>query len=87
MSPIRKLLFVCVGVGALYGIQACTSETELNPQPLPPATGDGTRGPEGDESASDKNGQMAGGGTSPAPSTGTDGGAEGGDAAGAGDAR
>ena len=41
MSPIRKLLFVGVGVLALHGLQACASETELNPQPLPPQSGGG----------------------------------------------
>lgn len=87
MSPIRKLLIVCVGVFALYGVQACTSETELNPQPLPPQGGGDLRNPE-DEAAGDKNGSTgAGGGMNPAPSTGSDAGAEGGDAAEAGDAR
>ena len=35
-GPFRKLLLVGVGVLALHGLQACASETELNPQPLPP---------------------------------------------------
>jgi hypothetical protein len=62
MSPIRKLLFVGVGVLALHGVQACANETELNPQPLPPQTVNdpGTQPP-------DKNGTTGtsgGGGTS-----------------------
>ncbi len=86
MNPVRKLLFVCAGVVALCGVQACSSETELNPQPLPPAGSSGdekTRNPN-DEAASDKDGQM-GGGTSPLPNASPDAGAEGGDAADAGD--
>lgn len=84
MSPIRKLLIVSVGVLALYGVQACTSETELNPQPLPPGGGGDLRNPQ-DEAETDKNGSTGAGGMSPAPSTGSDAGAEGGDAADAGD--
>jgi hypothetical protein len=77
MVSFRKLLLVGVGVIALHGLQACASETELNPQPLPP--GDETaRSPEGtgDDSAN----QGAGGAVSdPAPPA-ADAGAEGGDA-------
>lgn len=54
MGPIRKLLLVTVGVLSLYGFSACTSETELNPQPLPPRDGDPAPppGPAGDEKTS-----------------------------------
>jgi hypothetical protein len=78
MSPIRKLLLVAVGVLALYGLEACTSETELNPQPLPPqggTSGEPARDPNG--KASD--GTPTGGGTGttppPIPATPSDAGA------------
>jgi hypothetical protein len=67
MSPLRKLLLVGVGVVALHGVQACASETELNPQPLPPQGGAETGQP-----ARDPNGKASdgtGGGSSPAPPT------------------
>ena len=80
MSPIRKLLFVGVGVLALYGVQACASETELNPQPLPP--GEPARTPD-DKNDDQENGGMGAGGTSgsptsPAPADAADGGSDGG---------
>ena len=62
MSPIRKLLFVGAGVLALHGVQACASETELNPQPLPPQTGGGEN-PLPDP-ADKSNGEATGGGSS-----------------------
>lgn len=78
MSPIRKLLLVGVGVVALQGLQACASETELNPQPLPPQGGAETGQPPqtpGDK-ASDGTGSSGTGGTPPAA---VDGGADGAD--------
>ena len=46
MSPTRKFLLFVVGASALAGVAACTIETDLNPQPLPPdqETGRGTSG-------------------------------------------
>jgi hypothetical protein len=77
MVSFRKLLLVGVGVVALHGLQACASETELNPQPLPP--GDETaRAPEG--ASDDGTNQGTGGsGSDPAPPA-ADAGTEGGDA-------
>lgn len=46
------MLLVGVGAVALHGVQACTSDTELNPQPLPPQGGEAARDPssrEGDK--------------------------------------
>ena len=81
MTRFRKLLLVTVGAVALCGVQACSSGTELNPQPLPP--NDPTRGPDEKGSASD-NGSSGGTGATPAP--GADAGVpEGGDAADDGD--
>ncbi|MBS2016541.1 MAG: hypothetical protein JST00_26895 [Deltaproteobacteria bacterium] len=84
MALARKLLFVTLAAGALYGVQACTSETELNPQPLPPENpGAGAIGdPTGKES--DRNGSSgslgssssSGGSSTPPPGDG-DGGADG----------
>jgi hypothetical protein len=76
MLPIRKLLIVGVGVLALYGVQACTSETELNPQPLPPG-GEPARTPD-EKSDDQKNGEatgLGGGSPPPAPADAADGGA------------
>lgn len=36
MTSFRKLLLVTAGALALCGLQACASESDLNPQPLPP---------------------------------------------------
>ena len=62
MSPIRKLLFVGAGVLALHGVQACASETELNPQPLPPQSGGGDPAPRDPADKGETTG--AGGGSS-----------------------
>ncbi len=67
MSPIRKLLFVGVGVLALHGVQACASETELNPQPLPPQGSSGDNPP---PDPADKTGEATGGGSSGSSGTG-----------------
>lgn len=75
MTRFRKLLLVGVGAIAL-GVQACSSGTELNPQPLPPA--DPARGP-ADQKGTGDNGSSGTSGT--APESGADAGAEGGDAA------
>ena len=36
MTSLRKLLLVTASALALCGLQACASESDLNPQPLPP---------------------------------------------------
>jgi len=88
MSPIRKMLFVGVGVLALHGLQACASETELNPQPLPPQSGGGDPPP---PDPAEKTGDMTGvggssgtSGSSGNPAAPDDAGADGGDAGDAG---
>ena len=85
MGLIRKLLFVGVGVFALHGLQACSTETELNPQPLPPGS-EPARSPEPEGAADDKTGGPNGGssGTNPPPLS-SDAGTEGGDASEGGD--
>ena len=93
MGPFRKLLLVGVGVLALHGVQACSNETELNPQPLPPQGGEGTSGgttqePPADPSkaAGGDSTNGAGGGTpAPSPVAGDAGTEGGGDAADGGD--
>lgn len=82
MAVVRKLLLVALAAGALYGVQACASETELNPQPLPPE--DPGRGQQtgADESADGKGTSSGAGGgssgTSGAPNAGVgDAGADG----------
>jgi hypothetical protein len=82
MSPIRKLLLVGVGVIALHGLQACASETELNPQPLPPQGGAETGEPAqtpGDKASDGSGGSSgsSGSGGSPPP-VAADAGADGG---------
>lgn len=82
MGSFRKLLLVGVGVLALHGAQACASDTELNPQPLPPG-GEPARSPGSvDDGESDETGNMGGsGGPAPAaPDGGADGGTDGGGA-------
>jgi hypothetical protein len=87
MTRIRKLLLVTVGVLALHGVQACSQETELNPQPLPPQGGEPVRAPSGsadDKTSGPEDSTGTGGGSSgtsgtPAPAS-PDGGTEGGDA-------
>ena len=91
MRSLRKLLLVGVGVLSLHGLQACASETDLNPQPLPPggSSGGGEQTPVPE--TGDKNGDTTGGssgssGTSGSPAAaadaGTDGDAGGNDAGG-----
>lgn len=92
MGPFRKLLLVGVGVLALHGVQACSNETELNPQPLPPqggaGLGDPTQSPDPSKN-SGGDGTTGAGGTSgnptPPPADAADAGTEGGDAADGGD--
>ena len=88
MGSFRKLLIVGVGVVALRGLQACASDTELNPQPLPPQ-GEPTRSPgESDDSKNGSSGSVGGGSTTGprVPAGAHDGGADGGrDAADASD--
>lgn len=78
MSPIRKLLFAGAGVLALHGVQACASETELNPQPLPPQSSSGggenpTRDPADKTGETTGVGGSSGGVPSNAADAGTDG--------------
>lgn len=86
MSPIRKLLFVSVGILALHGVQACASETELNPQPLPPQGGESTNpAPDPKDVTGSSSGSSGGGVPAASPSDGgKDGEADGGDAGDAG---
>jgi hypothetical protein len=87
MGPFRKLLLVGVGVLALYGVQACANDTELNPQPLPPqggaSLGDPTQAP--DPNKSGGGGSDTTGSTPAPPAAASDAGTEGGDAADGGD--
>ena len=91
MGPFRKLLLVGVGVLALHGVQACSNETELNPQPLPPRGGENTSGgttqePPADPSKASGGADNTGAGGTPAPPAAGDAGTEGGgDAADGGD--
>ena len=93
MGPFRKLLLVGVGVLALHGVQACSNETELNPQPLPPQGGEGTGGgtePTPADPAKNSGGGSdttagASGGPPPAPGSADAGAEGGGDAADGGD--
>jgi len=62
MTTFRKLLLLTAGALVLCALQACASESGLNPQPLPPAdpTSDGKEG-------RDSNGAGTNGGASSAP--------------------
>jgi hypothetical protein len=75
MGAIRKVLLVGVGVLALHGASACTSDTELNPQPLPPdhGGGEGVRARTPAESESGVPKAPGSGGTAGGTSSGTDG--------------
>ena len=76
MSPIRKVLFVGASVLALHCVQACASETELNPQPLPPQGSSGGENPTRDPA--DKTGETTGvGGSSGVPANAADAGTDG----------
>jgi hypothetical protein len=89
MGPFRKLLLVGVGVLALYGLEACANDTELNPQPLPPQGGASLGDPTQTPSDPNKNGggtdTTGSGGTPAPPAAAPDAGTEGGDAADGGD--
>lgn len=83
MNAVRKVVLVALGAAALYGMQACATDTELNPQPLPPAEpnkGDEDKRTNGEvEEGADFGG---GSGTASPPAAadaGTEGGSEGGD--------
>jgi hypothetical protein len=92
MRSLRKLLLVGVGVLALHGLQACASESDLNPQPLPPQGGEETPNPTppvdktGDNTSGGSSGSSGSSG-SPAAAVdgGSDGAADGGDAGEGGD--
>ena len=85
MGPFRKLLLVGVGVFALHSVQACTTETELNPQPLPPETGEPPRSPQDSANDGKSSGTTGGGATPPPAPAAADAGTEGGDASDGGD--
>ncbi len=90
MSLFRKLLIVGVGVLALHGVEACSTETGLNPQPLPPqggeSSGDPTQSPSpAKDPGDDTTGAGGTSGTATPPQGASDAGAEGGDAADGGD--
>lgn len=59
MAAVRKLVYLGLGLLALQGVQACVTETELNPQPLPPEDS-ANRDPESG-SAKDDGSQATGG--------------------------
>jgi hypothetical protein len=84
MTPFRKLLLVGVSALALAGVQACSTETELNPQPLPPQGGESTGEPQTPNKNSGDDTTGAGGASAP-PAAASDAGTEGGDAADGGD--
>ena len=44
MTSFRKLLLVTASALALCGVQACASESDLNPQPLPPEDSENGKG-------------------------------------------
>jgi hypothetical protein len=82
MTRFRKLLLVSAGAVAL-AVQACSSGTELNPQPLPP--GDPQRDP-GEKGSGGFGGDHSGGTPVALPTASPqDAGAEGGDASDGGD--
>ncbi len=96
MTSVRKLLLVALGVFALHGLQACASETELNPQPLPPQGGEPVRAPGSDNEKSGAPADSTGssgssgtggtsGGAAPAPNANADGGTDGGASDGGGE--
>jgi hypothetical protein len=90
MGPFRKLLLVGVGVLALHSVQACSNDTELNPQPLPPqggtGLGDPTQSPDPSKNSGGDTTSGAGGSGNPTPPMdAADAGTEGGDAADGGD--
>jgi hypothetical protein len=59
MTPFRKLLLVTLSAAALGAIEACSSGTELNPQPLPPESNEPTQGPgENDGKGAGSSGSM-----------------------------
>lgn len=63
MARAPKLIVAVLAAGALYGLQACATDTELNPQPLPPderGTSGGSGSPSQD-SDDNKEGTAVGG--------------------------
>ncbi len=87
MKSVRLALFVILAVLALFGASACLSESDgsgLNPQPLPPATGEPAppeNPPQGGAAGAFGNGDKSSGGssgsdtTTPAPAAAADAGA------------
>jgi len=80
MTSLRKLLLVTASALALCGLQACASESDLNPQPLPPED-PRDNGKEG----SDTVGGGSSGSSGAAPTGAADAGADGSDGGGGGD--
>lgn len=81
MTSLRKLLLVTASALALCGLQACASESDLNPQPLPPED-PRDNGKEG----SDTVGGGSSGSSGAAPTGAADAGADGSDGGGDGPA-
>lgn len=65
----RRVFLLSVCIAALFGAQACATEGELNPQPLPPEPGKG--GDNGSEGTGGFN-DPTGGADAAIPSTTTD---------------
>lgn len=78
MTTFRKLLLVTAGAAVLFALQACASESDLNPQPLPPAdpTSDGKEGRDSN-GAGTSGGAASPGATDAATSDAADGGRDG----------
>lgn len=58
MTSFRKLLLVSASAAALCAIVACSSGTELNPQPLPPVSNEPPRSPTGGDDKGGSSGSM-----------------------------
>ncbi len=81
MKSVRLSLFVFVAATALFGASACLSESSddgLNPQPLPPATGEPPPETPGggafgsDDGKNSATGASSGGSSNPPPSPAAD---------------
>ena len=88
MSSHRRFLWLVCALAVLGGAEACSTDTELNPQPLPPVNSpEGQRGPEDPTTGSTSSGggsngdTQPGAGTSGGTSSSSSGGATPGDAA------
>jgi hypothetical protein len=70
MTSFRKLLLVTASALALCGVQACASESDLNPQPLPPED-PSSNGKEGSDSTGGGSSGSSGGVPTGAADAGT----------------